>query len=125
SPGDVIYDLSHFRESDCIMQAATLPVAANGAMAAMSWEKKEQDVRTVRVVIKGRVQGVAYRGWTGRTAKALGLHGWVRNRRDGTVEALFSGAAGQVEEMLARCRKGPPAAMVAEVTIIGEGGLAP
>jgi acylphosphatase len=107
------------------MQAAVLPVAASGGTAAVSWEKKEQNMRTVRVLIKGRVQGVAYRAWTERTAKVLGLYGWVRNRRDGTVEALFCGTAGQVEEMLARCRKGPPAAMVAEVTIIGEGGLAP
>ncbi|MGO8952795.1 MAG: acylphosphatase [Rhodomicrobium sp.] len=91
----------------------------------MSWENKEREVHTVHVLIRGRVQGVAYRAWTERTANGLGLHGWVRNRRDGTVEALFSGAAVQVQEMLAHCRKGPPAAMVTEVTIIGEGGLAP
>jgi len=82
--------------------------------------------RTVRVLITGRVQGVAYRAWTERNAKALGLQGWVRNRRNGAVEALFSGASDRVEEMLERCRDGPPSAMVGEVAIIeDEGGAAP
>nr|GMD39097.1 acylphosphatase-like isoform X1 [Ipomoea batatas] len=66
----------------------------------------------VRAVIKGRVQGVFYRDWTVENAKELGLKGWVRNRRDGTVEALFSGSPEKVEEMEQRCRRGPPAAMV-------------
>ncbi len=81
--------------------------------------------RTVRVLIIGRVQGVVYRVWTERTAKSLGLHGWVRNRRDGAVEAQFSGAGDRVGEMLKRCREGPPAAMVEEVRVIEEGGTAP
>lgn len=67
---------------------------------------------TVRVRIAGRVQGVWFRAWTGERARALGLAGWVRNRRDGSVEALFSGSADRVEEMLAACRDGPPAAHV-------------
>ena len=79
----------------------------------------------IRVVIEGRVQGVWYRGWTVDQARALGLDGWVRNRRDGAVEALFSGAPSQVNEMLGRCREGPPAAWVLQVTVIGEGGAAP
>ncbi|MFY9641218.1 MAG: acylphosphatase [Rhodomicrobium sp.] len=87
--------------------------------------EKDHEWRTVRVLITGRVQGVGYRFWTERNAKALGLHGWVRNRRDGAVEAFFSGAAGGVEEMLKRCRKGPPAAVVAEVRVVDEGGTAP
>ena len=66
----------------------------------------------VRVVIKGRVQGVFYRNWTIETATQLGLKGWVRNRRDGSVEALFSGNPDAVNEMEQRCRRGPPAAMV-------------
>lgn len=66
----------------------------------------------VRVVVKGRVQGVFYRNWTVGNAKDLGLKGWVRNRRDGSVEALFSGSADKVQEMEQRCRRGPPAAMV-------------
>lgn len=63
-------------------------------------------------MIKGRVQGVFYRDWTVENAKELGLKGWVRNRRDGSVEALFSGSPEKVEEMEQRCRRGPPAAMV-------------
>ena len=66
--------------------------------------------------IEGRVQGVWYRGWAVDHALALGLAGWVRNRRDGSVEALFVGRAAAVDEMLARCRTGPRAARVAAVT---------
>ncbi|KZV26044.1 acylphosphatase [Dorcoceras hygrometricum] len=68
--------------------------------------------KTVRVMIKGRVQGVFYRNWTINNANALGLKGWVRNRRDGSVEALFSGKPDKVDEMEQRCRRGPPDAMV-------------
>ncbi len=85
----------------------------------------DMEKRTVRVTITGRVQGVAYRAWTERTAKVLGLRGWVRNRRDGAVEALFSGACASVEDMLRRCREGPPAAKVSGVSIVEEGGPAP
>ncbi|KAL8140619.1 hypothetical protein V2J09_006640 [Rumex salicifolius] len=68
--------------------------------------------KTVRCVIKGRVQGVFYRNWTVENASQLGLKGWVRNRRDGSVEALFSGKPETVDEMQERCRRGPPDAMV-------------
>jgi acylphosphatase len=81
--------------------------------------------RTVRVRITGRVQGVSYRYWTERNAGALGLDGWVCNRRDGSVEALFSGAGEAVAEMLKRCQDGPPAAAVEAVVILEEGGAAP
>ena len=80
---------------------------------------------TVHVRIKGMVQGVGYRAWTECNARALGLGGWVRNWRDGTVEALFCGAEGQVEKMLARSREGPPGAVVEEVAVVEEGGDAP
>ena len=63
-------------------------------------------------MIKGRVQGVFYRNWTVENATQLGLKGWVRNRRDGSVEALFSGSPDAVQEMERRCRRGPPAAVV-------------
>jgi len=66
----------------------------------------------VRAVIAGRVQGVWYRGWTVEQATARGLSGWVRNRSDGSVEALFAGPADRVESMLAACRSGPPMAVV-------------
>ncbi|MBM3539955.1 MAG: acylphosphatase [Alphaproteobacteria bacterium] len=66
----------------------------------------------VRVVVRGRVQGVWYRGWAVDQASSCGLRGWVRNRRDGTVEALFAGPVDRVEAMIEACRSGPPAARV-------------
>jgi acylphosphatase len=81
--------------------------------------------RGVRVVIEGRVQGVGFRYWIERAARQLGLSGWVRNRRDGTVEAFFSGRAEGVAEMLDRCREGPASAVVTSVEVVEEGGEAP
>ena len=81
--------------------------------------------RTVRVVVEGRVQGVGYRDWTERVAGGLGLDGWVRNTREGAVEALFSGPSEDVAQMLERCRDGPRAAHVTAVAIIEEGGDPP
>jgi acylphosphatase len=72
-------------------------------------------VTVCRVVIRGRVQGVGYRAWTEYTALDLDLEGWVRNRRDGTVEALFAGPQEAVEAMLDACRQGPPGARVTAV----------
>ncbi len=69
----------------------------------------------VRVVISGRVQGVWYRGWIVDEARTRGLDGWVRNRRDGTVEAVFQGAPEAVAEMVAACWRGPPMAHVVAV----------
>lgn len=63
-----------------------------------------------RVTIRGRVQGVGYRAFVEDQAVACGLEGWVRNRRDGSVEALFAGPAGVVAQMIALCRRGPPSA---------------
>jgi acylphosphatase len=85
----------------------------------------DSDRRTVRVRIEGRVQGVSFRYWTEETARALSLSGWVRNRRDGSVEALFSGPAEDVAEMLIRCHDGPSAAVVSTVEVLEEGGDAP
>jgi acylphosphatase len=81
--------------------------------------------RTVTVRIEGRVQGVYYRAWTNDTARSLGLDGWVRNAKDGSVEAVFSGPPAAVEEMLKRCADGPPDAKVTAVTVIDEGGAPP
>jgi len=71
--------------------------------------------KSVRVVIEGRVQGVWYRGWTVGEASAKGLRGWVRNRSDGSVEAVFAGPRATVDAMLAACRQGPPGALVTDV----------
>ena len=70
----------------------------------------EESGKGVRVVISGRVQGVWFRGWTVDEATARGLSGWVRNRRDGTVEAVFEGAPAAVDAMIEACRSGPPPA---------------
>ena len=83
------------------------------------------DRKTVTVRIEGRVQGVYYRAWTEQMANRLDLEGWVRNRRDGSVEAVFSGHALQVDEMLRRCAEGPPDARVSNVVVTDEGGAAP
>lgn len=70
----------------------------------------------VQARITGRVQGVSFRAWTQAEAEALDLAGWVRNRPDGSVEAMIQGPEDAVSRLLARLRKGPPAADVAEVS---------
>jgi acylphosphatase len=73
-------------------------------------------VRSIsHVVIRGLVQRVGFRAWTEYTAMDHGLEGWVRNRRDGTVEAVFAGPADTVETMIAACRNGPRGARVTAI----------
>jgi acylphosphatase len=68
---------------------------------------------TIRhVTVRGRVQGVGYRYFVEREAQLRDLEGWVRNRRDGSVEAVFSGSADAVAAMIAACRRGPSSARV-------------
>jgi acylphosphatase len=68
---------------------------------------------TIRqVTIRGRVQGVGYRYWVEQQARAQALEGWVRNCRDGSVEALFSGLEDVVSNMVTSCRLGPSSARV-------------
>ncbi|HEU5019722.1 MAG TPA: acylphosphatase [Pseudolabrys sp.] len=64
------------------------------------------------VVVHGRVQGVGYRAFVEQEALMHGLQGWVRNRRDGTVEVLFEGDAAVVDVVIECCRRGPFAARV-------------
>ena len=64
------------------------------------------------MIVTGRVQGVGYRAWVVWEAQERGLQGWVRNRRDGSVEAVFAGPSGKVEAMLAACQHGPSLARV-------------
>ncbi len=64
------------------------------------------------VIIRGRVQDVGYRAWTEYTAERRQIEGWVRNRRDGSVEAVFAGEAQAVREMIDLCRQGPPGSRV-------------
>jgi acylphosphatase len=74
-------------------------------------------MRTVRLIVTGRVQGVGYRMWSERTASALGLRGWVRNRADGSVELLATGEDDAVAMLVAACRQGPRAASVSGVAV--------
>jgi acylphosphatase len=74
-------------------------------------------IETVWLRITGQVQGVGYRLWMTRTAASLGLRGWVRNRKDGSVEALVTGAREAVAAMIEAARKGPVGAHVRDVTV--------
>ncbi|GAB4120653.1 MAG: acylphosphatase [Rhodothalassiaceae bacterium] len=79
----------------------------------------------IRVVITGRVQGVFFRAFVAREAERLGLRGFVRNRRDGSVEALFRGEEAAIAAMLGKCHTGPPAAQVARVETTKAHGIVP
>ena len=70
-----------------------------------------------RVRIFGRVHGVFFRNWTADKARALGVRGWVRNRRDGSVELAAYGREAAVEALIADCRIGPPAAKVERIEV--------
>lgn len=87
-------------------------------------------MKSLHLRITGRVQGVWYRGWTVENAQQLGLSGWVRNRSDGSVEALLCGPDDQVDNMVTRCWTGPANARVEHVDIqlgepVSEQGFAP
>jgi acylphosphatase len=77
-------------------------------------------IRQVRIT--GRVQGVGYRAWVEHRARAHGLEGWVRNRSDGSVEALFAGPEPVVADMVEACRRGPSSARVDDI-LVEEGGV--
>jgi acylphosphatase len=70
-----------------------------------------------RLIVYGRVQGVWYRGWAVEAARALGLDGWVRNRRDGSVEIVATGSEEAVALFIERCRQGPAAARVDRIDV--------
>uniref|UniRef100_A0A7C4ML70 Acylphosphatase n=1 Tax=Desulfatirhabdium butyrativorans TaxID=340467 RepID=A0A7C4ML70_9BACT len=74
----------------------------------------------VRVRITGRVQGVYFRAETQNAAQQIGVTGWVRNLRDGSVEAVFEGEAHRVRDMVAWCWKGSPFSRVDDVEVIEE-----
>lgn len=73
-----------------------------------------------RVVVRGEVQGVFFRDSTRREASSRGVSGWVRNRGDGAVEAVFEGPGPAVEELVDWCRAGPPRAKVRDVEVLEE-----
>jgi acylphosphatase len=69
------------------------------------------------VIVHGRVQGVGFRAFVEDTAERLGVRGWVRNRHDGTVEAVFAGPEGRVAEAIEACRHGPRSAHVTSLDV--------
>ena len=75
-------------------------------------------MRAVRIFVSGRVQGVGFRYFVAGEARALGLAGFVRNLRDGRVEAEVSGSADRIEALIAACRRGPPGSRVDGVEIV-------
>ena len=77
-----------------------------------------RDIRAVHVLISGRVQGVGYRAWARDRAAILGISGWVRNCRNGDVEAVFSGPEIAIGKMLDACKNGPDWARVSDVRIV-------
>lgn len=85
------------------------------AAAPPLWQAR--DVTRMRVIVHGRVQGVFFRDTTRRQATARDVAGWVRNRPDGTVEAVFEGDGEAVEAMVAFCRLGPRGAQVERIEI--------
>ena len=72
---------------------------------------------TRHLIISGRVQGVWFRGWTAKQAEVLNVRGWIRNRVNGTVEAVFVGSQHQVDEMINRCHSGPPLGRVDHIDV--------
>jgi acylphosphatase len=72
-------------------------------------------ITAVHVIVEGRVQGVGFRAFVEREAKARSLRGWVRNRSDGSVEAVFSGEEEDVQSMIVACHRGPRLSVVREV----------
>ncbi|KQX19433.1 MULTISPECIES: acylphosphatase [unclassified Sphingomonas] len=86
-------------------------------MSAVADQDGGRDRIARRIHVQGKVQGVFFRAWTVEQATGLGLDGWVRNRHDGSVEAVAVGPADKVEELIARCRRGSPASTVEAVTV--------
>ena len=80
----------------------------------------EPERRRVRVIVRGRVQGVAFRAYTADEARRAGVAGWVRNCADGSVEAAFEGSASAVDALLAFVHRGPRSARVDRVEAFDE-----
>lgn len=92
------------------------PTSPTASPNDASLNASNQTIRA-HVLISGHVQAVGYRASTCDMAALLKLHGWVRNRQDGRVEAVFEGSKSQVEEILRWCHQGPPAAVVQTVEL--------
>jgi acylphosphatase len=81
-------------------------------------------MRRIRAIVSGHVQGVSYRASTAHEARRLGLTGWVRNLDDGSVELEAQGRPEAIDQLVAWCKQGPPAARVTAVRV-GERDTAP
>jgi len=99
--------------------ASDYSAACSIATAAQAGQPVMTDILTRQLRIRGRVQGVGYRNYMAYKAGVLGIRGWVRNRGDGSVEAVVQGGAEAIEEIIACARRGPRAARV-EAVEIGE-----
>ncbi|HEY8383683.1 MAG TPA: acylphosphatase [Microvirga sp.] len=77
-----------------------------------------KQISTAHILVHGRVQGVGFRAWVQHQAELHGLSGWVRNRRDGAVEALFAGPEDAVAVILKACRQGPSGSLVENVEML-------
>lgn len=82
-------------------------------------------MKAVRARINGVEQGVGFRAWVAQAAEPLGVTGWVRNRRDGSVEAMIAGDASKVDELLTLCWQGPPGSQVDGVSVEDAASPAP
>jgi acylphosphatase len=71
--------------------------------------------KAIHVIVRGRVQGVGFRAFVEHHALSRGIEGWVRNRRDGTLEAVFAGDPASVEAMIVACKTGPPGSRVDDI----------
>ncbi len=85
----------------------------------------DSDRKAIFLRIQGRVQGVWFRAWMKEEADKRGVQGWVRNRTNGTIEAMMVGPADQVEELLEACNSGPPLARVDKVDTQPATGVVP
>lgn len=83
-------------------------------------EAATEKLHCARVSIRGEVQGVGFRYFTIQQAQQWEIRGWVRNRTDGSVEAVFEGTRSQVEQIIAWCHEGSPTAQVSQVIITWE-----
>ena len=110
---------------DRLRVGACLPMSEDVLMVSGSRRLTTEDRGAKRLVITGRVHDGKYRAWTQEQAQHLGVSGWVRNRHDGTVEILAVGAPGAVEQLIAHCWDGPPAADVTDIAVEGADGVAP
>lgn len=109
--------LGHDAGREC-SKAATAPRPSAAVACPPLTRGRNRMTFTMTVRIRGRVQGVGYRAWLAREAGWRGVRGWVRNRRDGSVEALLAGEEAAVRALVEACRQGPPAARVRTVDAV-------